>query len=530
MVRRDGRPAAYVVTVSDRASAGRREDATGPRLEALLSREGYAIAGSEVVPDERDAVAAAILRGVESASLVVTAGGTGVSPRDVTPEATRPLLEKELPGLSEAMRLSFHRENPRSLLSRAVAGVRGESVILNLPGSPGGAEETLALVLPAVAHAVEVARGAVSDCGVVSAPRAAQGASPLPSPAAPARRLSARPAVAILGATGAVGREFLAILEERRFDVRSLRLLASDRSRGTRLKFRGEAIEVESVSAGSFRGVDLALFSAGAAASREWAPRAVEAGAVVVDNSSAFRMDADVPLVVPEINAGDAFRHSGIVANPNCTTAILVVALAPLHRAATAVSVFAATYQAVSGTGARAVKVLEDESRAFLGGQAAGAGEGGDRVYPHPIAFNLFPRVDAFAADGHTREERKLENESRKILGAPALRVSATCVRVPVFRAHSVAAVARFARPIEPEEARAILSRSPGVALADDPARDVYPTPLLASGRDDVLVGRIRRDMADEGALAFFVSGDQLRKGAALNAIQIAELLSRGTV
>lgn len=513
---------AYVVTVSDRSAAGARADASGPALARALDAAGFELRGGEIVPDEKAAIAAAILRGVERASLVLTTGGTGVSPRDVTPEATRPLLEKEIPGFAEAMRLSFARENPRALLTRAVAGICRGSVVVNLPGSPGGAAEALSAVLPAVAHAVRLSRGAIGDCRDDAPPRAEKASA---AAAAPALRWP--PAVAILGATGAVGREFLAILEERSFPIRSLRLLSSPRSAGTSLRFGSEDIPVEAVTPASFRGIDLALFSAGAAASREWAPRAREAGAIVVDNSSAFRMDPDVPLVVPEANAGDVVRHRGLVANPNCTTAILLVALAPLHRAATALAVTAASYQAVSGTGARAVDALERESRARLAAGGAGEGNGEPGVYPHPIAFNLFPHVDVFLPDGYTKEEMKLVHESRKILGAPELRVGATCVRVPVFRAHSVAAVAVFGRPLEPEEAREILSRSPGVRVVDDPARNAYPTPLQATGRDEVLVGRLRRDLVTPGALAFFVSGDQLRKGAALNAIQIAELLPR---
>jgi len=333
--------------------------------------------------------------------------------------------------------------------------------------------------------------------------------------------------VAILGATGAVGEEFLRILAERRFPVGELRLLASPRSAGQSREFGGRSLLVAAVGPSSFDGVRFALFSAGATASREWSPIAVRAGATVIDNSSAFRMQADVPLVNPEINAADLAGHSGIIANPNCTAMIMLMAIAPLHRANPVRRIVAATYQAVSGAGRAAMRELEQQTRDLLTGRPAQP-----QVFPHACAFNVFSHDTAIGPDGYNVEETKVAEESRKILHEPSLPIAATCVRVPVFRAHTAAIFLTFERPMRPEEARGILSAAPGVRLVDDPQRNHYPMPGEAAGRDEVLVGRIRADSshADGRGLALMVSGDQLRKGAALNAVQIAEaLLARTT-
>jgi aspartate-semialdehyde dehydrogenase len=331
--------------------------------------------------------------------------------------------------------------------------------------------------------------------------------------------------VAIVGATGAVGEEFLKVLEQRRFPLRELRLYASPRSAGARLPFAGETLPVEPLAADSFRGIDVALFSAGASVSREHAPRAVGAGAVVVDNSSAFRMDDGVPLVVPECNATALRGHRGIVANPNCSTIILVVALAPLHAAAGLRRVVVSTYQAASGAGRQAMLELREHTRAALAGERLPP-----RALPHSLAFNLFPRVDTFqkadaALDGYTREEDKMLHETRKILGLPGLAVEATCVRVPVERCHSESVAVELARPLGAAAARELWRRAPGMAVVDEPLAGAYPQPVDLAGRDEVAVGRIRASRAFEHGLAFWLVGDQLRKGAALNAVQIAEKL-----
>lgn len=328
------------------------------------------------------------------------------------------------------------------------------------------------------------------------------------------------PHVAIVGASGAVGVEMIRTLERRNFPVGSLRLLASKRSAGKSLNFRGETLTIEELTPSSFEGVDIALFSAGGGISKEWGPEAVKAGAVVVDNSSAFRLDASVPLVVPEINAQDALSHQGIIANPNCTTAITLMALYPLHQAFGVERVFASTYQAVSGTGAQAIVELENQVRQLSQGEDVSP-----EVYPHQIAFNVLPHVDSFLAEGYTREEMKLENEGRKIMHHPSFRASVTCVRVPVYRAHSIAISAEFQQPVDLQRARDILSRAPGLDVVDDPQQNQYPLPLLASGKDHCQVGRLRVDCALDNGLCFWVAGDQLLKGAALNAVQIAELL-----
>lgn len=326
--------------------------------------------------------------------------------------------------------------------------------------------------------------------------------------------------IAIVGATGAVGAEMLQCLEQRDFPVSSLRLLASARSAGQRRTFRGEEVEIEELTEDSFGGVDIALFSAGASISRGFAPFAVAAGAAVVDNSSAFRMQADVPLVVPEVNAQAVTRHQGIIANPNCTTIVSLMALAPLHKAFGVKRVFASSYQAVSGSGAGGIRELERQVAALAAG-----GEPEVSVYPRQIAFNVLPQVDAFTDNGYTKEEMKFVNESRKILNLPDLKASVTCVRVPVYRSHSVAISAEFDRLVDLAEARRVIDAAPGVDMRDDPAEGVYPTPLDVTGRDECLVGRLRRDLVFDNGLTFWVVGDQVRKGAALNAVQIAELL-----
>jgi aspartate-semialdehyde dehydrogenase len=326
--------------------------------------------------------------------------------------------------------------------------------------------------------------------------------------------------IAIVGATGAVGIEMMKVLERRNFPVASLRLLASPRSAGKSLEFRGVPIVVEPLAENSFEGIDIALFSAGGGISREYAPHAVKAGAIVVDNSSAFRMDPEVPLIVPEINAADTVSHSGILANPNCTTAITLMAVHPLHKAFGLVRIIAASYQAVSGTGARAIEELRDQVEAIASGKPVFK-----EVYPHQIAFNVLPHVDSFLEDGYTREEMKMQNEGRRIMHLPHFTASVTCVRVPVYRAHSVAVTAEFEKPVSLEKAREVLMAAPGIILHDDPSKAIYPRPIECSGEDDCRVGRLRLDCALPNALTFWVSGDQLLKGAALNAVQIAELL-----
>ena len=329
--------------------------------------------------------------------------------------------------------------------------------------------------------------------------------------------------VAVVGATGAVGVEMIETLAKRRFPVKKLRLFASERSVGKQLQFQGEPVPVELLRDDVFAGIDFALFSAGASRSKEFAPAAVKAGAVVIDNSSAFRMEPDVPLVVPEVNPEDAKRHKGIIANPNCSTAIMLVAVYPLHRVNPVRRIVVSTYQAASGAGAKAMAELEEQTAQILRGEKdVRAG-----TLPQRIAFNLFPHVDVFLDNGYTKEEMKFVNESRKIMHHPTLKISATCVRVPVYRAHSEAVNIEFERPMSAAEARAILAKAPGVQVVDDPANKKYPMPVDASGLYDCLVGRIRQDCSrDDGrGLELFVSGDQLLKGAALNAVQIAELL-----
>jgi aspartate-semialdehyde dehydrogenase len=326
--------------------------------------------------------------------------------------------------------------------------------------------------------------------------------------------------VAIVGATGAVGIEMLDVLERRNFPVGKLTLLASPRSAGKTLKFRGEDVPVQALGADSFAGVDIALFSAGGGISKEYAPIAVKAGAVVVDNSSAFRMEDNVPLVVPEINGADVKQHQGIIANPNCTTAITLMGLYPLHQKFRVKRVFASSYQAVSGAGAQAVEELRQQVNAIAAGVAVQPA-----VFAHQIAFNVIPHIDAFLDNGYTKEEMKMQGEGRRIMHLPMFRASVTCVRVPVYRAHSVAVSAEFERPVNVAEARQAIEAFPGVRVIDAPTEKEYPLPLHVAGKDDCEVGRLRLDCALENGLAFWVCGDQLLKGAALNAVQIAELL-----
>lgn len=332
------------------------------------------------------------------------------------------------------------------------------------------------------------------------------------------------PHVAIVGATGAVGEEMRLCLEQRGFPVGKLKLLASARSAGKRLPFGGAEVAVEELRHDSFAGVDIALFSAGGSISLEFAPSAAAAGAVVIDNSSAFRMDPEVPLVVPEINPEAALaRPKKIIANPNCTTIISLMALAPLHEAFGLETVIASSYQAVSGSGAQGIVELEEQVKAIAEGR-----EFTPRVYPRQIAFNVIPQVDAFLDSGYTKEEMKMLHEGRKIMGLPELKVSCTCVRVPVYRSHSVSITAGFRRPVEVAAARAAFDGKPGVKVVDCPAERQFPVPLDTTGKDDCLVGRIRRNIVLENALDLWVVGDQVRKGAALNAVQIAELLLNG--
>ncbi len=331
--------------------------------------------------------------------------------------------------------------------------------------------------------------------------------------------------VAIAGATGAVGAEFLRVLERRRFPIASLRLLASERSEGKKIFFRGEQFVVQRLNEDSFDGVQIAFFSAGASRSRQFAPAAVRAGAVVIDNSSAFRMEPQVPLVVPEINLEDASRHQGIIANPNCSTIIMLMAVAPLHQLSRVRRVVVSTYQSASGAGAQAMQELIDQTAAVLEGKQVAT-----RVLPHRIAFNLFSHNSAINEWGYNEEEWKMIHETRKILHEPELAVTATCVRVPVLRAHSESINVEFAerRPTV-DEAREALQKFPGVTLVDDRQRNYFPMPIEASERDEVLVGRVREDVSNPMALDLFVSGDQLLKGAALNAVQIAEgMIARG--
>ena len=329
--------------------------------------------------------------------------------------------------------------------------------------------------------------------------------------------------VAIAGATGAVGTEFLKLLEARDFPMKSLRLLASSRSAGSKLKFRGENLEVEELTPKSFKGIDIAFFSAGGSRSKEFAPHAVDSGAVVIDNSSAFRMDEKVPLVVPEINPKQAFEHQGLIANPNCSTIQMVVALNPIHRAANIQRVVVSTYQAVSGAGASAMEELKQQLRAWANDEPMK-----QEVFPTQIAFNLFPHIDVFQDNGYTKEEMKMVHETRKIMNAPNMQISATCVRVPVLRAHSEAVWVETEKPLSESEARELFQKEPGIVVQDQRESGGYPTPWHITETQETYVGRIRKDISHPNGLTFWVVADQLYKGAALNAIQIAEVLQQG--
>ena len=328
--------------------------------------------------------------------------------------------------------------------------------------------------------------------------------------------------VGIVGATGAVGQEFIKLLGDRNFPVDQLKLFASSRSAGKKMEALGQTITIEEAGENCFKGLDYVLFSAGGSTSKALCPAAVKAGAVAIDNSSAFRMDPEVPLVVPEINIEAAKVHKGIIANPNCSTAIALIGLYPLHKAFGLTRMFASTYQAVSGTGAEAMRELENQLKAWSEGKTMER-----KVYPHQIAFNVLPHVDVFQENGYTKEEMKLLNESRKIMGLPNLIASCTCVRVPVLRSHSISINAEFQRPVSVEAAREAIAAAEGVDLVDDPANNAYPMPIHTSSKANCAVGRIRKDIGFENGLAFWVVGDQLWKGAALNAIQIAECLAR---
>jgi len=326
--------------------------------------------------------------------------------------------------------------------------------------------------------------------------------------------------VAVVGVTGAVGEEMLKVLEERSFPVKTLRALASERSEGKLVEFAGEKLKVERLTSSSFEGIEIALFSAGASVSREFSPIAAKKGAVVVDNSSAFRMDKDVPLVVPEVNPHALRFHKGIIANPNCSTIQLVVVINPIHQRAKIKRLVISTYQAVSGTGREAIKELREQSEQHLANRKITK-----EVYPHQIAFNLLPHIGSFLPDGYTEEEMKLVNETRKIMEDDSIAVTATCVRVPVFNSHSEAVTMETEEKIGVEEIREILSQTSGVILQDDPGNNLYPLPIKTSGRDEVFVGRIREDTSCERGINLWIVADNLRKGAALNAVQIAELL-----
>ena len=338
--------------------------------------------------------------------------------------------------------------------------------------------------------------------------------------------------VAIVGATGAVGQELLHVLERRSFPVASLRPIGSARSAGQSVRFRDESIQVQELGSKSFDKIDIAFFSAGGEISRKHVPIASQANAIAIDNSSVFRMEPHVPLVVPEINAEDVRRHRGLIANPNCTTAITLMALYPLHRVFGVRRVFAASYQAVSGSGTRAIEELKRQTKSAVQEQESRPAPvhpatvpAQATICPHPIAFNLLPHVDSFLESGYTKEEMKMQNEGRKIMHLPQFNASVTCVRVPVYRAHSVAVNAEFEQPVSVERAREVLAKAPGIELVDEPQSNRYPMPLNVTGKDNCQVGRVRLDCALENGLSFWVSGDQLLKGAALNAVQIAELL-----
>ena len=328
--------------------------------------------------------------------------------------------------------------------------------------------------------------------------------------------------VAIMGATGAVGEEMLKILEERKFPIDQLKLLASTRSAGRKYSFRGKEYKVEELTENSFEGIDIVLASAGGSISKKYNPYAVKAGAVVVDNTSAYRMDPDVPLVVPEINPGDILKHKGIIANPNCSTIIMLMSVFPIHKKNKVKKAIISTYQAASGAGARAMKELEDQARDILSGKPARK-----EIFPHQIAFNLFSHNSSIKDGGYNEEEIKMTKETHKILHDDKIKVTTTCVRVPVYRAHSESIYLELTRKPDVADIRKIFTRSAGVRLVDDREKNYFPMPIEASGEDDVFVGRIRTDLSDPHGLWLFVAGDQIRKGAALNAVQIAEYLCK---
>jgi aspartate-semialdehyde dehydrogenase len=337
--------------------------------------------------------------------------------------------------------------------------------------------------------------------------------------------------IAIVGATGAAGTELLRVLERRNFPVANLRAIGSTRSVGKSVRFRDEPIPVEKLGDRSFDKIDIAFFSAGGDVSRNYVPIACQSDAIAIDKSSAFRMDPQVPLVIPEINAEDLRQNRGVIANPNCTTTVMLMALCPLHRVFGVHRVFATSFQAVSGSGVRGVEELtqqiKDAARhqELLPESESATPAKAPTIYPHPIAFNLLPHIDSFLESGYTKEEAKMQDETRKIMHLPELRVSVTCVRVPVYRAHSVAVSAEFDRPVSVEEAREVFAKAPGLELVDEPHSNRYPMPVSVAGKDNCQVGRVRLDCGFENGLSFWVSGDQLLKGAALNAVQIAELL-----
>jgi len=326
--------------------------------------------------------------------------------------------------------------------------------------------------------------------------------------------------VAVLGATGAVGGELIQLLEERAFPLAHLKLLASPRSAGQTISFRGDSLTVEEVSADAFTDVDLVLASAGGSTSKAWAETIVDAGAVLIDNSSAFRMTETVPLVVPEINPQAATQHQGIIANPNCTTILMGLAVFPLHQYQPIQRLIVATYQSASGAGAKAMEEVKAQARAILNDETPPT-----EAFPYPLAFNVFPHNSPLTEQGYCQEEMKMVKETRKIFGTPELRISATCIRVPVLRAHSEAINLEFAEPFPVGQAREILAQAPGLKLQEDWENNYFPMPNETTGKDDVFVGRIRQDISHPCGLELWLSGDQIRKGAALNAVQIAELL-----
>ena len=326
--------------------------------------------------------------------------------------------------------------------------------------------------------------------------------------------------VAILGATGAVGTELLILLEERNFPLSELKLLASPQSAGGTIQFRGQDLPIEAVCAESFKDVDIVLASAGGSVSKTWLDTIVAAGAVMIDNSSAFRMNAEIPLVVPEVNPQAARNHKGVIANPNCTTILMAVAIYPLHQVQPIQRIVASTYQSASGAGARAMEEVKTQSAAVLRGE-----EPKPEILPYPLAFNLFPHNSPILENHYCEEEMKMVQETRKIFDDPNLRITATCVRVPVLRAHSEALNLEFGHPFDVDQARSLIAQAPGVTLVEDWQKNYFPMPMDASGKDDVLVGRIRQDISHSNSLDLWLCGDQIRKGAALNAVQIAELL-----